>query len=188
MGAHRLLRLHGSRLQAQFSAIAIACPASSRPAQWMLVHECQPSECPCKWARPCMPMPLRQPSECTCKHASPVHALANMPAQCVNMFCLSCLKQGEPPKAKEVVGERPWLLTWFLSCSLGCLLNVNYGMLTMSFFVCMHMSCHCLLHSTPLPLVSTCQPATNYKCCHYLQAVRVITASSMDGGTQVFWR
>jgi len=80
VGAHRLLRLHGSRLQSQFSA-------SSRPAQWMLVHECQPSECPCKWARPCMPMPLRQPSECTCKHASPVHALANMPAQCVNMFC-----------------------------------------------------------------------------------------------------
>ena len=112
VGAHRLLRLHGSRLQAQFSAIAIACPASSRPAQWMLVHECQPSECPCKWARPCMPMPLRQPSECTCKHASPVHALANMPAQCMHLqtcqpsaltCCFVCLvlNKENPQKQKR---------------------------------------------------------------------------------------
>lgn len=103
------LRLHALRLRGQPSGCSSmnASPVNAHASG--PDHACPDHACPC-----------------TCKHASPVNALANMPAQCVNMlFCLSCLELGEPPKAIEVVGEWPWLLTWFLSCSLGCLLNLN---------------------------------------------------------------
>jgi len=134
-----------------------------------------------------MPMQVGQTMHAQTMHA---HAHANMPAQCMHLqtcqpsastcLCVNMLvlfEQEEPPKAKEVVGERPWLLTWFLLCSVASLTwTGNYV------FLCLHAyesSLFAPLHSTSLHSTSPC---VNLSACHYLQVLPLLAGRTSDHG------